>query len=122
KASIAAEISPELLGVGYIIGPRIAATMAAGGVLAYLVLIPAIQFFGSAATGIIPPGNTLISAMSPGDIRSAYILYIGAGAATAGGLISLARAMPTIWRSLKASLGDFGPKGDAAPASDVPRT
>src|ERR1700704_6339115 len=48
KASIAAEISPELLGVGYIIGPRIAATMAAGGVLAYMVLIPAIQFFGSA--------------------------------------------------------------------------
>ncbi|HLZ76908.1 OPT family oligopeptide transporter [Phenylobacterium sp.] len=123
KASIAAEISPELLGVGYIIGPRIAATMAAGGVLAYMVLIPAIQFFGAAATAIIPPGKTLISAMSPGDIRSAYILYIGAGAVTAGGLISLARAMPTIWRSLKASFGDFGVKSaDAVPASELPRT
>ena len=123
KASIAAEISPELLGVGYIIGPRIAATMAAGGVLAYMVLIPAIQFFGSVATGVIPPGKTLISAMSPGDIRSAYILYIGAGAVTAGGLISLARAMPTIWRGLKGGMADFNLKRDAASASaEVPRT
>lgn len=123
KASLAAEISPELLGVGYIIGPRIAATMAAGGVLAYMVLIPAIQFFGAAATGIIPPGKTLISAMSPGDIRSAYILYIGAGAVTAGGLISLARALPTIWRGLSAGLADMGLKRDvAAPAMKIPRT
>ncbi len=125
KASIAAEISPELLGVGYIIGPRIAATMAAGGVLAYMVLIPAIQFFGGMATGVIPPGKTLISAMSPGDIRSAYILYIGAGAVTAGGLISLARAIPTIWRSLKAGLGDFGGKASTVAegqGSAVPRT
>jgi putative OPT family oligopeptide transporter len=123
KASVAAEISPELLGVGYIIGPRIAATMAAGGVLAYMVLIPAIQFFGSAATGIIPPGTQPIGAMSPGDIRSAYILYIGAGAVTAGGLISLARALPTIWRGLRAGLADFSVKRDAAaPAVEVPRT
>jgi putative OPT family oligopeptide transporter len=116
KASIAAEISPELLGVGYIIGPRIASAMAGGGVLAYLVLIPMIQFFGSAATGVIPPGTTPIAQMSPGDIRSAYILYIGAGAVTAGGLISLARAMPTIWRSLSASFADFRPKTAAAAA------
>ncbi len=113
KASIAAEISPELLGVGYIIGPRIASAMAAGGVLAYMVLIPMIQFFGSAATGIVPPGKAPIAGMSPGDIRSAYILYIGAGAVTAGGLISLARAMPTIWRSLRASFADFAPKAPA---------
>jgi putative OPT family oligopeptide transporter len=123
KASIAAEISPELLGVGYIIGPRIAATMAAGGVLAYMVLIPAIHFFGSAASVIIPPGKSLISAMSPGEIRSAYILYIGAGAVTAGGLISLARALPTIWRGLQGGLADFGIKRDAGAASvEVPRT
>ena len=123
KASIAAEISPELLGVGYIIGPRIASTMAAGGVLAYMVLIPAIQFFGGMATAIIPPGKTLISAMSPGDIRSAYILYIGAGAVTAGGLISLFRALPTIWRGLQGGLADMGVKRDAAaPSAEVPRT
>src|SRR3954451_10870626 len=54
-ASIAAEINPALLGVGYIIGPRIASIMCAGGVLAYLVLIPAIKFFGSALTTALPP-------------------------------------------------------------------
>ena len=126
KASIAAEISPELLGVGYIIGPRIASAMAGGGVLAYLVLIPLIQFFGSAMSVVIPPGKIPVGEMSPGDIRSAYILYIGAGAVTAGGLISLVRAMPTIWRSLRAGVADFGGRRDAAPnAGDnagTPRT
>jgi uncharacterized oligopeptide transporter (OPT) family protein len=123
KASIAAEISPELLGVGYIIGPRIAATMAAGGVLAYMVLIPAIQFFGAAAAGVIAPGTTPIAQMSPGDIRSAYILYIGAGAVTAGGLISLARALPMIWRGLKGGLADFNRgRGEAKSTQAVART
>lgn len=123
KASLAAEISPELLGVGYIIGPRIAAAMAGGGVLAYMVLIPMIQFFGSVSGVIIPPGKTPISGMSASDIRSAYILYIGAGAVTAGGLISLARALPTIWRSLGAGLADLGVKRDPqAPTTEVLRT
>src|SRR4030095_2707675 len=59
--SISAEISPALLGVGYIIGPRIASIMCAGGVLAYLVLIPAIKFFGEGSTAILPPGEVPIS-------------------------------------------------------------
>ncbi|WP_218054334.1 OPT family oligopeptide transporter [Phenylobacterium immobile] len=105
KASVAVEISPELLGVGYIIGPRIAAAMAGGGVLAYLVLIPVIQFFGAAAAVVIAPGTTPISTMSPDDIREAYVLYIGAGAVSAGGIIILIRALPVIWRGLKAGLG-----------------
>src|SRR5437868_5790412 len=67
--SISAEISPELLGVGYIIGPYIASTMCAGGVLAYLVLIPAIKFFGSGMTGPLAPGTVPIADMSPDDIR-----------------------------------------------------
>src|SRR3954470_22666275 len=106
--SIAAEISPELLGVGYIIGPRIASIMCAGGVLAYLVLIPAIAFFGGGIGGILPPGDKPISEMSPGDIRGAYVLYIGAGAVAAGGIISLARALPTIWQGLRGGLVDLG--------------
>src|SRR5437588_2083311 len=76
--SVSAEISPELLGVGYIIGPRIGAIMCAGGVLAYLVLIPAIKFFGSGLSAPLAPGTALIKDMSPGAIRNAYILYIGA--------------------------------------------
>ncbi|MDQ6677694.1 MAG: oligopeptide transporter, OPT family [Acidobacteriota bacterium] len=106
--SISAEISPELLGVGYIIGPRIAGIMCGGGVLAYLVLIPAIKFFGSQVPGILPPGLMPISQMGPGQIRGAYILYIGAGAVTAGGIISLLRSGGTIWRGLKHGLSDFG--------------
>src|ERR1700680_4001188 len=69
--SISAEISPELLGVGYIIGPRIGSIMCAGGVLAYLVLIPAIKFFGSGLTQPLAPGTIPIGEMSPDDIRGA---------------------------------------------------
>src|SRR6266700_649486 len=99
--SISATIEPALLGVGYIIGPRIGSIMCAGGVLAYLVLIPAIKFFGDHVTGIVPPGTMPISEMSPDDVRGAYILYIGAGAVAAGGIISLFRSIPTIWHGLK---------------------
>jgi putative OPT family oligopeptide transporter len=106
--SIGAEVSPELLGVGYIIGPRIASIMAAGGVMSYLLLIPMIKFFGDALSVPLSPGVKLIKDMSPHDVRSAYVLYIGAGAVAAGGLISLARAMPTIWRSLSAGLSGLG--------------
>src|SRR5712692_2865474 len=105
--SVSAEISPELLGVGYIIGPRIGSIMCAGGVLAYLVLIPAIKFFGSGMTTALPPGTAPISGMTPDDIRGAYILYIGAGAVAAGGIISLLRSLPTIWSSLLEGLKDF---------------
>ncbi|WP_423707797.1 OPT family oligopeptide transporter [Undibacterium sp. WLX3042] len=113
--SLGAEVSPELLGVGYIIGPRIAAVMAAGGVMSYLLLIPMIKFFGDALLTPLAPATKLISEMSPHDIRSSYILYIGAGAVAAGGLISLVRAMPTIWRSLSAGLaGMRNGKNDAA--------
>jgi len=114
--SVGAELSPELLGVGYIIGPRIAAIMAAGGVLSYLLLIPMIKFFGDQLSVPVSPGTMLIRDMSPDDIRSAYVLYIGAGAVATGGLISLARAMPTIWNGLKGGLAGIG-KGSAGDAS-----
>jgi putative OPT family oligopeptide transporter len=104
--SVAAEISPELLGVGYIIGPRIASVMCAGGVLAYLVLIPLIKFFGDAIPGALAPGTIPIAQMGPGQIRQAYVLYIGAGAVTAGGLVSLFRSLPTIWQGLREGLSD----------------
>ncbi|HZW16774.1 MAG TPA: oligopeptide transporter, OPT family, partial [Brevundimonas sp.] len=106
--SVGAEISPELLGVGYIIGPRIASIMCAGGVLSYLMLIPAIKFFGSAATAAIPPGTMPIGQMGPDDIRNDYVLYIGAGAVAAGGIISLFRSLPTIWNGIRGGLADFG--------------
>jgi uncharacterized oligopeptide transporter (OPT) family protein len=122
--SAGAEISPELLGVGYIIGPRIAMTMAAGGVLSYLLLIPMIKSFGDLLTVPLAPGTTLIRDMGPDDIRSAYVLYIGAGAVAAGGLISLARSLPTIWNGLKGGLAGFksGSPGAGSTADPTLRT
>ena len=119
--SVACEISPELVGVGYIIGPRIASVMCAGGVLAYLVLIPLIKFFGDGIPGPWPPGTVPIRTMGPHEIRSAYVLYIGAGAVAAGGIISLAQSLPTIWRGLREGLRDLAPRG-AARQHDARRT
>src|SRR5688572_7277584 len=118
-ASVGTEVSPELLGIGYIIGPRIASIMAAGGVLAYLVLIPAIRFFGDAMTSIVPPGSKLIRDMSPGDVRNDYILYIGAGAVAAGGIISLVRSLPLIWHGIREGLRDVGGSAKEAGPSQV---
>jgi putative OPT family oligopeptide transporter len=120
SGSIAAEINPALLGVGYIIGPRIASIMCAGGVLAYLVLIPLIKFFGEGLTGAIAPGTVPIGEMSPNDIRGAYILYIGAGAVAAGGIISLFRSIPTIWSGLKGGIADL--RAGQAGTAGAPRT
>jgi uncharacterized oligopeptide transporter (OPT) family protein len=107
-ASVGAEISPELLGVGYIIGPRIASVMCAGGVMAYLLLIPLIKFFGEAAPGPLAPGTVPIGEMGPSQIRGAYVLYIGAGAVAAGGIVSLLRSLPLIARGLREGLRDVG--------------
>ncbi len=116
---LACEASPVLLGVGYIIGPRIASVTFAGGVLAYLVLTPAIALFGSGNAAPIFPGTKPIGDMSAKDIRDAYILYIGAGAVAAGGVISLLQALPLILGSLKSGLGDLARSG-GGPASTRP--
>lgn len=106
--SVSLENNPALLGVGYIIGPRIASIMAGGGVLSYLVLIPAIKYFGSGWTVPLAPETAhLIRDMSVSDIQKAYVLYIGAGAVAAGGIISLFRSLPVIWGGLKGGLADF---------------
>jgi putative OPT family oligopeptide transporter len=118
NASVSAEVAPELLGVGYIIGPRIASVMCAGGVLAYLVLIPMISYFGQfLSVPLAPESTALIKDMSPSAIRNAYILYIGAGAVAAGGLISVFRSLPTIWHGLRGGLSDYSAsKTTGAPA------
>ncbi len=93
--------------------------MCAGGVLAYLVLIPAIKFFGEGMTRALPPGTIPIAEMSPHQIRGAYVLYIGAGAVAAGGIISLARSLPIIWHGLKGGIADV--RGGRAAAAAAPR-
>jgi putative OPT family oligopeptide transporter len=113
-ASVAVEVSPELLGVGYIIGPRIASIMLGGGILASWVLIPMIKLFGDGLTAPLFPATTLISEMSLHEIWRSYVLYIGAGAVAAGGVISLLQSLPTIVRGavsgMKGLLGASGEK------------
>ena len=119
--SVSAEISPELLGVGYIIGPYIAGLMVGGGVLAYLVLIPAIKFFGDGLGAPLAPGTTLISEMSPDEVRSAYVLYIGAGSVAAAGIISVFRSLPVIWSSIRSGISDL--RGSRTQSGEqLPRT
>lgn len=106
-ASVSVELSPSLLGVGYIIGPKIASIMVAGGVLAYLVLSPMIVFFGDGLQTPLEPGTKLISEMNEGEIRSSYILYIGAGAVATGGIISMIKALPVIFNAIATSMRDL---------------
>lgn len=101
KGALAFEVSPPMLGVGYIIGPKVAANMFAGGVLAYLVLIPLISMLGGDAT----------ATLSASKIRSEYVLYIGAGAVAAGGFVALARSIPTIVTAFRRGLGNLGGGG-----------
>jgi putative OPT family oligopeptide transporter len=107
NGEIQAEISPELTGVGYIIGPRIAGFLFAGGCLSFLVLIPAIKLFGAALATPIFPATMLISEMTAMQVRANYVFYIGAGAVTAAGLISLGRSLPTILGALRGGMGDI---------------
>jgi putative OPT family oligopeptide transporter len=95
-SAIRADCTPEYLGVGYIIGIRVAAIMLAGGVFSWLVLMPAIYFFGSHLSTPLYPGTVLIAQMSPSDLWRTYVRPMGAGAVAAAGLITLLRTLPTI--------------------------
>ena len=95
-AAIKCDATPEYLGVGYIIGPKVSGIIFAGGVFSWLVLMPLIHFFGSGLTQPIYPGTKLISAMTPSDLWITYIRPMGAGAVAAAGLITLVKTIPTI--------------------------
>jgi putative OPT family oligopeptide transporter len=98
--SIRADCTPEYLGVGYIIGARVAAVMLAGGVFSWLVLMPAIYFFGSHLSTPLYPGTVPISQMAPSDMWRTYVRPMGAGAVACSGLITLIRTLPTIVSAL----------------------
>ncbi len=111
NATINVDISPEYMGVGYVIGPRIAGVMFAGGVLSWLVLVPLLTILGQYIPVPFPPvpaSGLKLSEMAPGQIWSAYIRYIGAGAVLASGLITLGRTLPTIVSSFRESMKGLG--------------
>jgi putative OPT family oligopeptide transporter len=122
--AIRADVTAEYLGVGYIIGMRVAAVMLAGGVFSWLVLMPAIYFFGSHLATPLYPGTVPIHEMSPSDLWRTYVRPMGAGAVACSGLITLLRTAPTILAALSEGLKSIGKnKGETrAASSEVPRT
>jgi putative OPT family oligopeptide transporter len=108
-ASIKADATPEYLGVGYIIGPRVAGVIFAGGVFSWLVLMPLIYFFGKSLPGPVYPGTIPIAQMGPSQLWSTYIRPMGAGAVAAAGLITLLKTVPTILNALVAGFKTMRP-------------
>ena len=127
KAEVGMELSPALFGVGYILGPRVAAVMVGGGLLAWLVIIPFIAYWGDArATPLYPETVNLIRDMSASQIWTRYVRYIGAGAVATAGIITLIRTIPVMIASFREGargLGErvAGAEADQAPAA-IPRT
>lgn len=126
SAKVSGEITPEYLGVGYIIGPRIAGVLVAGGVLSWLVLIPLLSSIVPADTiamQLVKLGYLADIAKDGGKggwnaathtfndystaVYYAFIRQIGAGAVAAGGIITLIKTIPTIIASIKGSLGSI---------------
>ncbi|MFN8613885.1 MAG: oligopeptide transporter, OPT family [Vulcanimicrobiota bacterium] len=102
STNLSFDLLPSLMAVGFILGLETCGVMLAGAALGWFVVIPLISFFGQGLTTALPPGSILISAMTPDDLWANYLRYIGAGAVAFGGLVSLCKALPTIWESIAA--------------------
>ncbi|HSG40173.1 MAG TPA: oligopeptide transporter, OPT family, partial [Thermoanaerobaculia bacterium] len=126
NVSLASEVTPEYLGVGYIIGPRIAGIMVSGSVLSWLALIPLLSMFVPDATVHADLRNLgltqeWINSNPPSAwFYRAYIRYIGAGAVAMAGLMTLLRTLPVIFSSVRDSLRDM--RGSAAASAGAKRT
>ena len=122
--AVGMDVLPALAGVGYICGPQISSYMFAGGVLSYMVLMPAIAFFGGDSLSSVADETGKVLAfneLDPGTIWSKYIRYIGAGAVAAGGIISLIKTFPTMIKTFKNAIKGFGHTGEGDRTSrDLP--
>ncbi|MEG6587897.1 OPT family oligopeptide transporter [Paenibacillus barengoltzii] len=122
NAVIGMDTYPALLGVGYIIGPRIAGQMLAGGILAWLVLIPMIGFFGAGSAAAVAPSLTPIAELDAWGIWGDYIRYIGEGAVAAGGLITLVKTLPMLIGSLRSTLNGLMQRSASNEKTTIDRT
>jgi len=122
KASLSAKVNAPLLGVGYILGIRIATVMVAGGALSSVIIIPLINLWGQGLTEpVFPETVKLIRDMSSGEIWDRYIRYIGAGAVATAGIITLVKSIPTMTESFKLGMRQIS-KQMAGALQDVDRT
>ncbi|WP_018963512.1 OPT family oligopeptide transporter [Coprothermobacter platensis] len=112
NAAIGLDVLPSLLGIGFIVGPKISSYMFAGAVFGWIMLIPMITFFGQSVASPIFPSTVPLSQMSYGDIWSSYLKYMGAGAMLCGGFISLIQELPTMFKSFREALKGFGGKAN----------
>lgn len=123
KSELTANTSAALFGVGYILGPRISTIMVGGGLLSWLVIIPALAIWGAdRAIPLFPETQQLIRDMAPGTLWTRYVRYIGAGAVAAAGFITLIKSIPTMMESFRIGAQHLKERlGDAA-AAILPRT
>jgi putative OPT family oligopeptide transporter len=124
KAELGLEVAPALLAVGYILGYRQAAIMVAGGLISALVLTPLIALVGAGLpTPLFPESTLTVRELSASQIWSRYVRYIGAGAVAAAGIVTVIRALPTMYSSFRAvasglRTSDVGKGGAAVPRTD----
>ena len=114
KVQAAAKVSPALMGVGYILGPKIASVMVGGAALSTFVIIPLIAFIGAEWTEPFYPGEKPIKDMDAAEIWKSYVRYIGAGAVAAAGIMTLIRSLPVMFESFRLGAGHLGKDGKAA--------
>ena len=122
KAQLSISVSPPLIGVGYILGIRIATVMVAGAALSWLIIIPLINLWGSGLTEpLYPETEKLISEMAAGEIWHRYVRYIGAGAVATGGIITLIKSIPTMVESFRLGMQHIskGPTTRLADRTDL---
>ncbi|GAA4859620.1 OPT family oligopeptide transporter [Luteimonas vadosa] len=123
KASLGFDLSPALFGVGYILGIRVASVMVGGGLLAALVIIPGLHYWGaSLEQPLFPETQLLIRDMSASELWNRYVRYIGAGAVAAAGIMTLVRSVPMMLESFSVGMGQFRKLDAAAGQEETPRT
>lgn len=122
KAELGMDLAPALFGVGFILGPRIAAVMVGGGLLAWLVIIPMLDWWGAGRSmPLYPETVQLIADMTPSQLWTRYVRYIGAGAVAAAGIITLVRSLPVMVDSFRVGMSELRQRrGENPPV--VPRT
>ncbi len=121
KLSLGAELTPVFLGIGYLIGLRIAATLMAGGLIAWAVIIPIFDLLGGTAAGHQLGLSPEIASMDAWQIWRAHVRFVGAGAVACGGALSIARALPLMARSFRVSLQGIGKRATALHISRTER-
>lgn len=117
-AQVGLNALPSMLGVGYLVGTRIAGVMLAGGVVAALVITPLITIMGAQSGTPIFPALATVAELGPDGIWSDYIQYIGAGALTIGGIFEFVKAMPAVKAAVTSVFGAMGDKREGS----IPRT